>query len=95
MMLGLGMVVVFATCSGLSPSIAVLAMFRGGWGLGNAFFTSTALSIIVGLSMGGMGPATLMVIAFIATWRFVKEPPAKNSRAPHAISFEHCAIQQL
>ncbi len=57
MLLGLGMVVVFATASGLSPSIGVLALFRGGWGLGNAFFTSTALSIIVGLSTGGMGPA--------------------------------------
>ena len=57
MLLGLGLVVIFATCSGLSPNIAILAMFRGGWGLGNAFFTSTALAIIVGLSTGGMGPA--------------------------------------
>ncbi len=57
MLLGLGTVVVFATASGLSPSIGVLALFRGGWGLGNAFFTSTALSIIVGLSTAGMGPA--------------------------------------
>lgn len=55
--LGLAMVVVFSTLSGLSPSIPVLALFRAGWGLGNAFFTSTALSIIVGLSAGGMGPA--------------------------------------
>ncbi|MCL4522223.1 MAG: MFS transporter [Firmicutes bacterium] len=113
MMLGLGMVVIFATCSGLSPSIGVLALFRGGWGLGNAFFTSTALSIIVGQSMGGMGPAitlyeaalglgiasgpllggalgsihwrdpffgtaTLMAIAFVVTWRFVKEPPGRE-----------------
>lgn len=114
MMLGLGMVVVFATCSGLSPSIGVLAVFRGGWGLGNAFFTSTALSIIVGLSTGGMGPAitlyeaalglgiasgpllggtlgsihwrdpffgtaALMAIAFMVTWRLVKEPPGKET----------------
>lgn len=57
MLLGLGLVVVFATLSGLSPSIGMLALYRGGWGLGNAFFTSTALSIIVGLSTGGMGPA--------------------------------------
>lgn len=57
MLLGLGLVVVFATCSGLSPTIAILAVFRAGWGLGNAFFTSTALAIIVGLSTGGMGPA--------------------------------------
>ncbi len=50
LLLGLGLVVVFATASGLSPSILVLSLFRGGWGLGNAFFTSTALSLIVGLS---------------------------------------------
>lgn len=52
MLLGLGLVVIFATASGLSPSIGMLALFRGGWGLGNAFFTSTALSLIVGLSAG-------------------------------------------
>ncbi|RIV21985.1 MFS transporter [Alicyclobacillaceae bacterium I2511] len=52
MLLGLGLVVIFATASGLSPSIGMLAVFRGGWGLGNAFFTSTALSLIVGLSAG-------------------------------------------
>ena len=57
MLLGLGLVVVFATASGLSPSIGVLALFRGGWGLGNAFFTSTALSLIVGLSAGRTGAA--------------------------------------
>ncbi len=114
MLIGLGLVVVFATASGLSPSILALALFRGGWGLGNAFFTSTALSIIVGLSIGGMGPAitlyeaalgfgiasgpllggmlgemswrdpffgtaTLMAVAFLATWRLVKEPPRKEA----------------
>ncbi|MHB8397014.1 MAG: MFS transporter [Thermoplasmataceae archaeon] len=49
---GLMIVVIFSTLSGLSPNIALFAVFRGGWGLGNAFFTSTALSIIVGLSSG-------------------------------------------
>ncbi|MCY0879532.1 MAG: MFS transporter [Firmicutes bacterium] len=57
LLLGLGLVVVFATLSGLSPSIGFLAAARGGWGLGNAFFTSTALSIIVGVASGGIGPA--------------------------------------
>ncbi|MEM0134805.1 MAG: MFS transporter [Thermoplasmatales archaeon] len=49
---GLLIVVLFSTLSGLSPSISIFAIFRGGWGLGNAFFTSTALSIIVGISAG-------------------------------------------
>lgn len=49
---GLAIVVVFSTLSGLSPDIEIFALFRGDWGLGNAFFTSTALSIIVGISSG-------------------------------------------
>lgn len=57
MMIGLGLVVTFATLSGFSPNLVALAFFRGGWGFGNAFFTSTALSIIVGLSTGGIGQA--------------------------------------
>lgn len=54
LMLGLGIVVIFATLSGLSPNILVFSFFRGGWGLGNALFTSTALSIIVGISSRGI-----------------------------------------
>lgn len=54
LMLGLGVVVIFATLSGLSPDILVFAAFRGGWGFGNALFTSTALSIIVGISSRGI-----------------------------------------
>lgn len=57
MLIGLALVIVFATLSGLSPNIGFLAVVRAGWGLGNAFFTSTALSIIVGASSGGMGAA--------------------------------------
>ncbi|MEM4069184.1 MAG: MFS transporter [Thermoplasmatales archaeon] len=52
---GLGIVVLFSTLSGISPTIGIFAIFRGGWGLGNAFFTSTALSIIVGISSGSTG----------------------------------------
>ena len=57
MLAGLGVVVVFATLSGLSGSVAELATARGFWGLGNALFTSTALVIIVGLSTGGTARA--------------------------------------
>ncbi len=57
MLLGLGVVVVFATLSGLSGSVSALATMRGFWGLGNALFTSTALVIIVGLSPGGTAQA--------------------------------------
>ncbi len=54
LMLGLGLVVIFATLSGLSPNIFIFSVFRGGWGLGNALFTSTALTIIVGISAGSI-----------------------------------------
>jgi ACDE family multidrug resistance protein len=54
---GLGLVVVFATLSGLSNGIPALALVRGGWGLGNALFTSTALSIIVAASAGTVSEA--------------------------------------
>ncbi len=57
MLLGLLLVIVFATISGLSDTVWHLAEARGGWGLGNAFFTSTALAIIVGLSSGGTARA--------------------------------------
>ncbi len=54
LMLGLGLVVFFASLSGISPNILIFSIFRGGWGLGNALFTSTALTIIVGISAGGI-----------------------------------------
>jgi ACDE family multidrug resistance protein len=57
MMLGLGTVVVFATLSGLSNGIPMLAVVRGFWGFGNSMFTSTALSIIVGASSGTVAEA--------------------------------------
>lgn len=54
MLIGLSVVVVFAFLSGRAPGIGVLAVMRAGWGLGNALFTSTALSIIVGASAGSV-----------------------------------------
>lgn len=60
MLLGLGLVVVFASLCGLSPSVGVLAVFRAGWGLGNAFFTSTALALIVGLAGSRVGVAVTL-----------------------------------
>lgn len=57
MLAGLLVVVVFASLSGLSNSITMLALVRGGWGFGNALFTATALSIIVGAASGGLGNA--------------------------------------
>ncbi|MCL4545145.1 MAG: MFS transporter [Chloroflexi bacterium] len=54
---GLLLVVVFATLSGRSTSIGMLAGMRAGWGLGNALFTATALTVIVGAASGGLSSA--------------------------------------
>ena len=50
MVLGLGIVAVFAGLCGLAPSVEALALLRGVWGMGNALFTTTALAIMVGAS---------------------------------------------
>jgi MFS family permease len=56
---GLAIVVIFSTLSGLSTNIPMFAVFRGGWGLGNALFTSTALVLIVGFSSNVARSVTL------------------------------------
>lgn len=53
LVLGLSTVVIFSTLSGLSQNIPMFAVFRGGWGFGNALFTTTALTLIVGSSLNG------------------------------------------
>lgn len=59
-LLGLALIVVFATASGFSQTVWQLVAFRGGWGLGNALFVATALSVIVGASSGGSASAVLL-----------------------------------
>lgn len=48
LLLGLGLVIVFALASGLAPSVPWIIGFRAAWGLGNALFLSTALATIIG-----------------------------------------------
>ncbi|WP_045684280.1 MFS transporter [Martelella endophytica] len=60
LLLGAALIVVFSALAGLSTSVGELVLFRAGWGLGNAFFVVTALSVIVASSRGGMGAAILM-----------------------------------
>jgi len=57
LLLGLSLVVVFATLSGLSPTIGAMVGFRAGWGLGNALFIATSLAVIVGAASGGVAGA--------------------------------------
>jgi MFS family permease len=57
---GLALVVTFSALAGASSSIAEIAGFRAGWGLGNALFIATALSVIVGSASGGVAGAIIL-----------------------------------
>lgn len=52
MLLGLAVVAVFSGSCALVSSVESLAILRGFWGFGNALFTTTALTIIVGVATG-------------------------------------------
>lgn len=48
LILGLSLVVLFALSCALSGNVQWVIGFRGGWGVGNALFVSTALAAIIG-----------------------------------------------
>lgn len=60
LLLGLGLIVVFALLCALSGSVDAIIGFRAGWGLGNALFISTALATIVGAASGGSSAAIIL-----------------------------------
>jgi ACDE family multidrug resistance protein len=60
LLVGLALVVIFATLAGLAGSVFQIAFFRLGWGLGNALFIATALSVIVGAASGGLTSAIIL-----------------------------------
>ncbi|MFT4305261.1 MAG: MFS transporter, partial [Microbacterium sp.] len=60
LMVGLGLIVVFALLCALSGDVDAIIGFRAGWGLGNALFISTALATIVGSATGGSGAAIVL-----------------------------------
>jgi MFS family permease len=57
---GLVLIVVATLLCSLAGSIAELVGLRAVWGLGNAFFIATALSVIVGAASGGQKGAILL-----------------------------------
>ncbi|ROQ38667.1 putative MFS family arabinose efflux permease [Frondihabitans sp. PhB188] len=57
---GLSIIVVFAALAGASGSIGEIVGFRAGWGLGNALFIATSLSVIVGSASGGFAGAIVL-----------------------------------
>ncbi|SDH12080.1 MFS transporter [Microbacterium pygmaeum] len=60
LLIGLGLILVFALLCALSGSVDAVIGFRAGWGLGNALFISTALATIVGAASGGSGAAIVL-----------------------------------
>ncbi len=60
LLIGLGLIVVFALLAGLSGTVEAVIGFRAGWGLGNALFISTALATIVGAASGGTSSAIIL-----------------------------------
>lgn len=64
-MIGLTLVIIFATACSLSGSVNQIIGWRSGWGLGNALFISTALSAIVSAAHGGVAGAIILYEAAI------------------------------
>jgi MFS family permease len=60
LLLGLALIVVFASLAGSSPNVATLVGFRAGWGLGNSLFVATALAVIVAVASGGTATAIIL-----------------------------------
>jgi MFS transporter, ACDE family, multidrug resistance protein len=60
LLLGLAGVVAFSALAGASGTVGEIAGFRLGWGVGNALFIATALSVIVGSASGGLGGAIML-----------------------------------
>lgn len=65
LLVGAALIVFFSALAGISASVTELVLFRAGWGLGNAFFVVTALSVLVAVTRGGTGRAVLFYEAAI------------------------------
>jgi MFS transporter, ACDE family, multidrug resistance protein len=57
---GLALIVIFAGLAGASDTIGAIVGLRAGWGLGNALFIATALSVIIGSASGGVAGAVML-----------------------------------
>lgn len=57
---GLALIICFSALAGASNSIGAIVGLRAGWGLGNALFIATALSVIIGSASGGVAGAVVL-----------------------------------
>ena len=57
---GLVLIIAFSALAGASDTIGAIVGLRAGWGLGNALFIATALSVIIGSASGGVAGAVML-----------------------------------
>ncbi len=60
MLAGLVLIIGFSALAGASNSIGAIVGLRAGWGLGNALFIATSLSVIIGSASGGVAGAVMI-----------------------------------
>jgi ACDE family multidrug resistance protein len=60
LVVGLGIIVVFAALAGTSDTVGQIVGFRAGWGLGNALFIATSLAVIVASATSGFAGAIIL-----------------------------------
>jgi MFS family permease len=60
MLAGLILIIAFSALAGASNSIGAIVGLRAGWGLGNALFIATSLSVIIGSASGGVAGAVIL-----------------------------------
>lgn len=60
LLVGLAVIVVFASLSGTSGTVGQLVGYRAGWGFGNALFAATALAVIVAVATAGRSQAIVL-----------------------------------
>ena len=57
---GLVLIIIFSALAGTSSTVGEIVGLRAGWGVGNALFIATALSVIVGSASGGVAGAVML-----------------------------------
>ena len=57
---GLVLIIAFSAAAGASNSVGAIVGLRAGWGLGNALFIATSLSVIIGSATGGIAGAVVL-----------------------------------
>lgn len=100
LLVGLAIIVTFAAACALSGHVDLIIGFRGGWGVGNALFVSTALATVLGASAEprraimlyegalGAGMALGPLVGDLVAWPF-----PRHSRSHGCRTDRHCSVR--